>query len=88
MTSPDPTDYDSDFRCDKCGKIFPRATFVELEEELLGRVEGADKSSDAELEELLSECLGRVSPTSHVVVALKRHLGRDSTVLLCNPYRI
>ena len=74
MTSPVPTDYASDFRCDKCEKVFPRATLVEVEEELLGRVEGADKSSDAELEGLLRECLGRVSPTSHVVLALKRHL--------------
>ena len=80
MTSTDPTDYDSDFRCDKCEAILPRAALVELEEELLGKVEGADKNNDAELEELLRECLRRVGPTSHVVVALKRHLGRYSVL--------
>ena len=60
--------------------MFPRATLADLEEELLGKVEGADKNNDAELEELLRECLRRVGPTSHVVVALKRHLGRYSVL--------
>ena len=75
VTPTDPTDHDSDFRCDRCGKAFPRAALARLEEELLGRVEDADKGDDGELEGLLMECLGRVGPTSHIVMAIKRHLG-------------
>ena len=74
MISSAPTDSSSDFRCDACGKPFARAALAELEEDLLRRAEGADKGSDAELEGLLRECLGRVGPTSHVALALKRHL--------------
>ena len=55
--------------------MFPRAALADLEDDLLGRVECADKNSEEELEELLGECLRRVAPTSHVVLSLKRHLG-------------
>ena len=80
VTPTDPTDHDSDFRCDQCGKAFPRAALARLEEELLGRVEDAEKGDDAELEGLLVECLRRVGPTSHIVMAIKRHLGCHSVL--------
>ena len=80
VTPTDPTDHGSDFRCDQCGKAFPRAALARLEEELLGRVEDAEKGDDAELEGLLGECLERVGPTSHVVMAIKRHLGCHSVL--------
>ena len=55
--------------------MFPRAALADLEDDLLGRVECADKNSEEELEELLGECVRRVAPTSHIVLSLKRHLG-------------